>query len=221
MIIIPIILWIIKFNPPIHYKYICCIFRDFLRLGSPLSCRPIDEMFDGPLHLDNSWCQNYPISRASSVEERKTPLEVEMKIKTAGDVVPLTRVKCLVSMTTPKDARINGAVVTPAFIEFDMSTEGFGCLYLPSIAPQGPPTPSVVSGVVGGTDSVVIGGIGTGKNTISVICKVWELVMNTSSSPGHKCLESYCHSHGGGIINVIVHRQKTLTLTLLFTHTNW
>ncbi|KAK3103345.1 hypothetical protein FSP39_018631 [Pinctada imbricata] len=137
--------------------------RDFLRLGSPLNSRPIDEMFDGPLQLDNSWSQNWPLSRASSVEERKTPIEVELKIKTAGEVVPLTRVKCLVSMTTPKDARINGAVVTPAFIEFDMSTEGFGCLYLPSIAPQGPPTPSVVSGVVGSNDSTVIGGMGAGE----------------------------------------------------------
>lgn len=53
--------------------------------------------------------------------------------------------------------------MTPSFIEFDMSAEGFGCLYLPSIAPQGPPTPSVGSGV-GGSDPVVIGGIGTGKS---------------------------------------------------------
>lgn len=126
-------------------------------------------MFDGPLQLDNSWSQNWPLSRASSMEERKTPIEVELKIKTAGDVVPLTRVKCLVSMTTPKDARINGAVVTPAFIEFDMSTEGFGCLYLPSIAPQGPPTPSVVSGVVGSNDSTVIGGMGTGQRKLIIV----------------------------------------------------
>lgn len=112
----------------------------------------------------NSWSTNFPISRASSVEERKTPLEVERKLKTAGEAVPLTRVKCLVSMTTPKDARMHGSAVTPSFIEFDMTAEGFGCLYLPSIAPQGPPTPSVVSGVVGGSDPVVIGGIGTGKS---------------------------------------------------------
>ena len=136
--------------------------RDFLRLGSPLNCRSVDEMFDGPKLVETSWTQNWPISRASSIDERKTPIQVENKLKTAGEAVPLTRVKCLVSMTTPKDARINGSAVTPAFVEFDMTTEGFGCLYLPSIAPQGPPTPSVVSGVVG-VDSTVIGGIGTGK----------------------------------------------------------
>ena len=78
--------------------------------------------------------------------------------------MPLTRVKCLVSMTTPRDVRLHGASITPAFVEFDMSAEGFGCLYLPSIAPQGPPTPSVVGvGMVGGSDSLVVGGIGTGK----------------------------------------------------------
>ncbi|XP_061175428.1 WD repeat and FYVE domain-containing protein 3-like isoform X2 [Saccostrea echinata] len=136
--------------------------RDFLRLGSPLNCRSVDEMFDSPKMMENSWSQNWPVSRASSIDERRTPIQVENKLKTAGEAVPLTRVKCLVSMTTPKDARINGSAVTPAFVEFDMTTEGFGCLYLPSIAPQGPPTPSVVSGVVG-VDSTVIGGIGTGE----------------------------------------------------------
>ncbi|XP_052069301.1 WD repeat and FYVE domain-containing protein 3-like isoform X1 [Mytilus californianus] len=134
--------------------------RDFLRLGSPLNCRPMDNDYDIG---SNNWSCNWPISRASSVEERKTPVEVERKLKTAGEAVPLTRVKCLVSMTTPKDARMHGSAVTPSFVEFDMTAEGFGCLYLPSIAPQGPPTPSVVSGVVGGNDPVVIGGIGTGE----------------------------------------------------------
>lgn len=146
-------------------------YRDFLRLGSPLNCRSIDEKVDGPKSMETSWTQSWPISRASSIDERKTPLQVENKLKTAGEAVPLTRVKCLVSMTTPKDARINGSAVTPAFVEFEMTTEGFGCLYLPSIAPQGPPTPSVVSGVVG-VDSTVIGGIGTGIYCISLVGKI-------------------------------------------------
>ena len=43
-----------------------------------------------------------------------------------GSTVPLTRVKCLVSMTTPHDIRLHGSAVTPAFVEFDTSLEGFG-----------------------------------------------------------------------------------------------
>ncbi|CAG9859319.1 unnamed protein product [Phyllotreta striolata] len=75
-----------------------------------------------------------------------------------GHPVPLTRIKTLVSMTTPKDFRAQSSYTLPPFVEFDMSAEGFGCLYLPSIAPQSPSTPSVVSSV----DSNVLGGIGAG-----------------------------------------------------------
>ncbi len=62
-------------------------------------------------------------------------------------------------MTTPRDVRLHGASITPAFVEFDLSAEGFGCLYLPSIAPQGPPNPSVMGTA---TDQTVVGGIGAG-----------------------------------------------------------
>lgn len=49
-----------------------------------------------------------------------------------GSTVPLTRVKCLVSMTTPHDIRLNGSTVTPAFVEFDNSLEGFGLVCMNS-----------------------------------------------------------------------------------------
>lgn len=54
-----------------------------------------------------------------------------------GSFVPLTRVKTLVSMTTPKDMHHmqNASLLLPPFIEFDMSQEGFGCIFLPSLAP--------------------------------------------------------------------------------------
>ncbi|XP_066149954.1 WD repeat and FYVE domain-containing protein 3 [Euwallacea fornicatus] len=75
-----------------------------------------------------------------------------------GGPVPLTRVKTIVSMTTPKDFRAQASYTSPPFVEFDMSAEGFGCLYLPSIAPQSLLTPSVVSGL----ESTISGGIGSG-----------------------------------------------------------
>lgn len=46
---------------------------------------------------------------------------------TEASAVPLTRVKCLVSMTTPHDIiRLHGSALTPGFIEFDTALEGFG-----------------------------------------------------------------------------------------------
>ncbi|XP_055847784.1 WD repeat and FYVE domain-containing protein 3 [Episyrphus balteatus] len=73
-----------------------------------------------------------------------------------GGPVPLTRIKTLVSMTTPRDFRAHGSSTLPPFVEMDMSAEGFGCLYLPSLAPQAAATS-------GGTiDSSTIGGIGAG-----------------------------------------------------------
>ncbi|XP_048248442.1 WD repeat and FYVE domain-containing protein 3-like isoform X1 [Haliotis rufescens] len=134
--------------------------RDFMRLGSPLSCRAVEDT----AQLDTcAWHDAEIVSHSVNMEDKKATVEIEKKLKSAGQTVPLTRVKCLVSMTTPRDARMHGATVTPAFVEFDMNAEGFACLYLPSIAPQGPPTPSVVGGVVGTSEPVVIGGVGAGE----------------------------------------------------------
>lgn len=73
----------------------------------------------------------------------------------SGGPVQLTRIKTLVSMTTPRDFRAHASCTLPPFVEMDMSSEGFGCLYLPSIAPQ---APSISSSL----DGSVIGGIGSG-----------------------------------------------------------
>uniref|UniRef100_A0A914UR03 Uncharacterized protein n=1 Tax=Plectus sambesii TaxID=2011161 RepID=A0A914UR03_9BILA len=67
--------------------------RYFLRLDKPLCCRNLEER----------------------------PGEEPM-VENEGGPVPLTRVKALVSMMTPRDYRVGAA---PPFIEFDMSVEGF------------------------------------------------------------------------------------------------
>lgn len=56
-----------------------------------------------------------------------------------------------------------GTLVYPSFVEFDMSAEGFGCLFLPSIAPQSAGGGSVVGSALSSTEPNVIGGIGTGE----------------------------------------------------------
>ncbi|CAB4066173.1 WDFY3 [Lepeophtheirus salmonis] len=73
-----------------------------------------------------------------------------------------------VSMTTPRDSHIQNNSILPPFIEFDMSPEGFGCLFAPSIAPMSPHTSSVTSGASSAVvasfqqESSVIGGVGDG-----------------------------------------------------------
>jgi hypothetical protein len=65
-------------------------------------------------------------------------------------------------MTTP---RSQGTHPLPPFTEFDMSAEGFGCLYLPSIAPQSPNGPSVVNvATLTVAETSVVGGIGAGND---------------------------------------------------------
>ena len=76
--------------------------------------------------------------------------------------IPVNRVRCIVTMTTPRDVNLHGVAITPPFVEFNMNYEGFGCMYIPSMAPQGPPNPSVV-GVSGSTDQTIVGGLGTGE----------------------------------------------------------
>ncbi|XP_068245244.1 WD repeat and FYVE domain-containing protein 3 isoform X2 [Palaemon carinicauda] len=105
--------------------------RIFLRLGDPLNCVPLDDI---------------------DIEGGQSP---------CNGPVPLTRIKTLVSMTTPRDFRV-GTLVYPSFVEFDMGAEGFGCLFLPSIAPQSAGGGSVVGSALSNTEPNVIGGIGTG-----------------------------------------------------------
>ena len=156
--------------------YCDVVCRDFLRLGSPLSCRFEEDVHQ---HEDSSFCHNLNATGSSSsvVESKYAGHVTESKLPSVGRPVPLTRVKCLVSMTTPGDIRILGVSAMPAFVEFDMAVEGFACLYLPSIAPQGPPTPSVVGGVIGALDPFVIGGIGAGWRFSQTFCAVFRFVL--------------------------------------------
>ena len=78
-------------------------------------------------------------------------------------LVPLSRVKCLISMTSPRENKKYGNEIS--FVEFNMMVEGFGCLFLPSVAPQLLNAPSIVAmGMVSvGNDLSVNGGVGSGE----------------------------------------------------------
>uniref|UniRef100_A0A673H5D7 WD repeat and FYVE domain-containing protein 3-like n=1 Tax=Sinocyclocheilus rhinocerous TaxID=307959 RepID=A0A673H5D7_9TELE len=131
------------------YIYICVCVKNSLMLTRAVDMTLSMEGF-GPdsvftINEDNS---QYRISRS-------------LVRSAEGSTVPLTRVKCLVSMTTPHDIRLHGSSVTPAFVEFDTSLEGFGCLFLPSLAPHNAPFSNAnTSGV---SDGAVVSGMGNGE----------------------------------------------------------
>ena len=96
--------------------------KTFLRLGHPLACLNGNEQYE-----DKSL--------------RKKPDSA------VGNIVPLTRIKTIVSMTTPRHGEahmIQNNSILPPFIELDMASEGFGCIFLPSMAPTSAHSVSVV-----------------------------------------------------------------------------
>ncbi len=130
--------------------------RAFFRLGDPLACLSDDERWEiacGPGDIGAGGDRPPPANQQS------------MKPSAAG-FIPLTRIKTLVSMTTPRDLHVQTNSIMPPFVEFDMSSpEGFGCLFLPSVSPCSPLTSASVVGSVtsqASQEGNVIGGIGQG-----------------------------------------------------------
>uniref|UniRef100_A0A182NVL5 WD repeat and FYVE domain-containing protein 3 n=1 Tax=Anopheles dirus TaxID=7168 RepID=A0A182NVL5_9DIPT len=103
----------------------------------------VDEFH--PLHMSLQYIFERLAVQALMSKELRTFLRLGLKFcneseNDTGDSftppVPLTRVKTLVSITTPRDFRTHGSYTMPPFIEMDMSTEGFACLFFPNIAPS-------------------------------------------------------------------------------------
>nr|XP_020843923.1 WD repeat and FYVE domain-containing protein 3 [Phascolarctos cinereus] len=153
------------------------VLREFLRLANPLNCGAWDKKLLKQYRIHKPSSLSYePEMRGSMVtsveglgsdnvfslhEDNHYRISKSLVKSAEGSTVPLTRVKCLVSMTTPHDIRLHGSSVTPAFVEFDTSLEGFGCLFLPSLAPHNAPTNNAAT--TGLADGTVISGIGTGE----------------------------------------------------------
>jgi hypothetical protein len=112
-------------------------------------------------------------------------------------LIPLNRVKCLISMTTPRNQSSISKYSSTSFIEFNMLVEGFGCLFLPSIAPQLATAPSIVAmGMVSvGNDTTVNGGVGSGERLFppqsGISYSTWIYIdkLGDSSSSGVKSIQ--------------------------------
>ncbi|OWK13789.1 hypothetical protein Celaphus_00017325, partial [Cervus elaphus hippelaphus] len=145
------------------------VLREFLRLASPLNCGAWDKKLLKQYRVHKPSSLSYePEMRSSMItsmeglgsdnvfslhEDNHYRISKSLVKSAEGSTVPLTRVKCLVSMTTPHDIRLHGSSVTPAFVEFDTSLEGFG------LAPHNAPTNNAVT--TGLIDGAVVSGIGS------------------------------------------------------------
>lgn len=75
---------------------------------------------------------------AKKADDDSKPSVLACTAGTKGKPLSLARIQSLVSMTTPRDGNLSGISIgsCPPFVEFDMSIDGFGCLFLPSVFPQ-------------------------------------------------------------------------------------
>ncbi|XP_007478664.1 WD repeat- and FYVE domain-containing protein 4 isoform X2 [Monodelphis domestica] len=142
------------------------ILRQFLSLGIPSAkeagCKTINtSLFQG----DNS-CH----SDMKTGLEAPAPPGTDSSVKTISDdslsvsTVPsskssgapkssaniLQTAMSLISMTSPRNIQPQKATLAPSFVEFDMSVEGYGCLFIPTLSTvMGPNTEHSISGGIG------------------------------------------------------------------------
>ncbi|EDV25542.1 uncharacterized protein TRIADDRAFT_23507 [Trichoplax adhaerens] len=141
--------------------------REFLRLGAPLHCytwpvrnyEDIVNLQKSPNETDEDDLNNTEVITTTEADSSGAISNLSAN----HGSVSIKIVKSLVSMTTQRDIRFQGASLMPQFIEFDMNSDGFGCLCLLSIAPQ-----TIVAGfVTDENDSALAqgltGGVGNGE----------------------------------------------------------
>ncbi|KAL4641072.1 WD repeat- and FYVE domain-containing protein 4 isoform X1 [Arapaima gigas] len=130
--------------------------RQFLCLGHPLMCEP--EKVPPCPHpaeatVPNEHGTDVPEgskSDESRASRRKLKHSYSLLNMSTELTIPHHRTISLVSMTSPRSFQLHRVSATPSFVEFDMSTSGYGCLFLPSLA--------TVKGV--SADATETGGIG-------------------------------------------------------------
>uniref|UniRef100_H0ZCV3 Uncharacterized protein n=1 Tax=Taeniopygia guttata TaxID=59729 RepID=H0ZCV3_TAEGU len=111
-----------------------------------------------------------------------------------GSALALQTAMSLISMTSPRNFQLHSAALAPSFVEFDMSMEGYGCLYLPTLAT-----------VMGSSaDQSVSGGTGMGSRTFppssGLTLSCWFLVSKFGLVH---------HSHPLRFLTVVRHMSRT------------
>ncbi|XP_023139483.2 WD repeat- and FYVE domain-containing protein 4 isoform X3 [Amphiprion ocellaris] len=169
-------------------------FRKFLCLGDPLMC--LVDKTAVPLQDKTPFSNGHTTEAdaGSSVKTLKRTFSLLQSTTSCGSAVPVHQIISLVSMTAPRSFRPHRVSSSPAFIEFDMTESGYGCLFLPSLA--------TVKGVT--ADSISTGGIGGDCRgfppTAGLSFSCWFQINRFSSA---------CDSHPIRLLTVVRHMSRT------------
>ncbi|XP_028982965.1 WD repeat- and FYVE domain-containing protein 4 isoform X2 [Betta splendens] len=171
-------------------------FRKFLCLGDPLMC--LADKTATPTPVSNGHSTEKDASSGSAVKKLKRTFSFLRSSArdecSLGCTIPVHQIISLVSMTSPRTFRPHRVSSTPAFVEFDMSESGYGCLFLPSLA--------TVRGVT--ADSISTGGIGGDCRgfppTAGLSFSCWFQISKFSSA---------CDSHPIRLLSVVRHMSRT------------
>ncbi|XP_023085965.1 WD repeat- and FYVE domain-containing protein 4 isoform X2 [Piliocolobus tephrosceles] len=139
------------------------VLRQFLGLGIPSPLSATTKLLDSShAHRGNPGCSGSQTAQSSAEGPwRAAPdaglyLGVTQALQPLGEsqdsTTALQTALSLISMTSPRNLQPQRAALAPSFVEFDMSVEGYGCLFIPTL--------STVMGT--STEYSVSGGIGTG-----------------------------------------------------------
>ncbi|XP_041734876.1 WD repeat- and FYVE domain-containing protein 4 [Coregonus clupeaformis] len=186
--------------------------RRFLCLSDPLMCQA-NKIAATSAPESNPQC-TLSLSKGQSPEEADSSADSETTTRSimktfkrsfsllsslppidspVGQPLPLHQIISLVSMTSPRSFRPHRVSTSPAFVEFDMSESGYGCLFLPSLA--------TVKGV--NADSIPTGGIGGDCRgfppAAGLTYSCWFLISRFSSA---------CDSHPLRLLSVVRHMSR-------------
>ncbi|XP_068053666.1 WD repeat- and FYVE domain-containing protein 4 isoform X1 [Anomalospiza imberbis] len=147
-------------------------------------------------------CQESDSANAGSEESvlnNKSDPQAVVPVRTSpwlskGSALALQTAMSLISMTSPRNIQLHSTALAPSFVEFDMSMEGYGCLYLPTLAT-----------VMGSSaDQSVSGGTGMGSRTFppssGLTLSCWFLVSKFGLVH---------HSHPLRFLTVVRHMSRT------------
>ncbi|XP_047198145.1 WD repeat- and FYVE domain-containing protein 4 isoform X2 [Hippoglossus stenolepis] len=170
-------------------------FRKFLCLGDPLMCladKTATHSQPAPASNESDAAAG---SSVRSLKRAFSFLKSEAQSESpVGSAIPVHQIISLVSMTSPRTFRPHRVSSSPAFVEFDMSESGYGCLFLPSLA--------TVKGVT--ADSISTGGIGGDCRgfppTAGLSFSCWFQINRFSSA---------CDSHPIRLLTVVRHMSRT------------